>query len=45
MIANQVKSVECFKIACSSTWKYLPTVNDARSDAMAEALVFGRKYV
>ena len=28
-----------------STWEYLPSMNKARSSAVAEVLPYGRKYV
>ena len=41
---ERLKSVECFTMG-SSTWKYLPAMNKARSFAVAEVLPSTRKYV
>ncbi|XP_046864608.1 kelch-like protein 12 [Xenia sp. Carnegie-2017] len=40
-----LKSVECFEMECSSSWKYLPSMNEPRHVAIAEVLPFGPKYV
>ena len=39
-----LSSVECFTMG-SSTWEYLPAMNDARGQAVAEVLPSSRKYV
>ena len=39
-----LNSVECFTMG-DSTWKYLPAMNGARMDAVAEVLPSTRKYV
>ena len=39
-----LSSVECFTMG-SSTWEYLPAMNEARSRAVAEVLPSTRKYV
>ncbi|XP_046864606.1 E3 ubiquitin-protein ligase TRIM62-like [Xenia sp. Carnegie-2017] len=42
---NYLNSVECFKMGCSSSWKYLPSMNEPRYASIAEVLPFGQKYV
>ncbi|XP_046864610.1 kelch-like protein 12 [Xenia sp. Carnegie-2017] len=42
---NYLNSVECFKMGCSSSWKYLPSMNKPRHAFIAEVLPFGQKYV
>ncbi|XP_046864605.1 kelch-like protein 12 [Xenia sp. Carnegie-2017] len=42
---NVLNSVECFKMGCSSSWKYLPSMNELRLGSIAEVLPFGQKYV
>ncbi|XP_046843153.1 ring canal kelch homolog [Xenia sp. Carnegie-2017] len=42
---RQLKSVECFEMGSSSSWTYLPSMNETRSGAIAEVLPFGQKYV
>ncbi|XP_046864567.1 spermatocyte protein spe-26-like isoform X2 [Xenia sp. Carnegie-2017] len=42
---NYLNSVECFKMGCSSSWKYLPSMNEPRHLSIAEVLPFGQKYV
>ena len=39
-----LSSVECFTMG-GSTWKYLPSMNEKRSEAVAEVLPSTRKYV
>ena len=39
-----LNSVECFTMG-SPTWEYLPAMNHARSGAVAEVLLPGKKYV
>ena len=41
---NKNKTVECFTMG-GSTWEYLPSMNKARSNAVAEVLSYGKKYV
>ena len=41
---DSLSSVECFTMG-GSTWKYLPSMNEARSGAVAEVLPSTRKYV
>ena len=41
---ESLNTVECFTMG-SSAWKYLPAMNEARSNAVAEVLPCGRKYV
>ncbi|XP_046841963.1 uncharacterized protein LOC124436079 [Xenia sp. Carnegie-2017] len=40
-----LKSVECFQMGSSSSWTYLPSMNESRRGAIAEVLPFGQKYV
>ncbi|XP_046843377.1 spermatocyte protein spe-26-like [Xenia sp. Carnegie-2017] len=40
-----LKSVECFKMGSSSSWTYLPSMNEPRYAAIAEILPFGQKYL
>ncbi|XP_046843155.1 kelch-like protein 35 [Xenia sp. Carnegie-2017] len=40
-----LKSVECFEMGSSSSWTYLPSMNEPRRAAIAEVLPFGQKYV
>ncbi|XP_046841968.1 spermatocyte protein spe-26-like [Xenia sp. Carnegie-2017] len=42
---EHLKSVECFKMASSSSWTYLPSMNESRDKAIAEVLPFGQNYV
>ncbi|XP_046864603.1 uncharacterized protein LOC124459118 [Xenia sp. Carnegie-2017] len=42
---KDLNSVECFKMGCSSSWKYLPSMNEPRYASIAEVLPFGQKYV
>ncbi|XP_046864569.1 kelch-like protein 12 isoform X2 [Xenia sp. Carnegie-2017] len=42
---NYHNSVECFKMGSSSSWKYLPSMNEPRHLSIAEVLPFGQKYV
>ncbi|XP_046841989.1 gigaxonin-like [Xenia sp. Carnegie-2017] len=42
---NYLKSVECFKMGSSSSWTYLPSMNETREEAIAEVLPFGQEYV
>ncbi|XP_046842517.1 uncharacterized protein LOC124436599 isoform X1 [Xenia sp. Carnegie-2017] len=42
---RHLKSVECFEMGSSSSWTYLPSMNESRSRAIAEVLPFGQKYV
>ncbi|XP_046842521.1 uncharacterized protein LOC124436599 isoform X2 [Xenia sp. Carnegie-2017] len=42
---EDLNSVECFEMGSSSSWKYLPSMNESRYDAIAEVLPFGKKYV
>ncbi|XP_046841969.1 kelch-like protein 12 [Xenia sp. Carnegie-2017] len=39
------KSVECFKMGSSSSWAYLPSMNESRYGATAAVLPFGQNYV
>jgi hypothetical protein len=41
---DDLRSVEYFTMG-SSTWKYLPRMNEKRSRAVAEVLPSTRKYV
>ena len=41
---EDLDTVECFTMG-GSTWEYLPSMNKARSYAVAEVLPYGRKYV
>ena len=41
---EHLSSVECFTMG-GSTWKYLPSMNEKRSDAVAEVLPSTRKCV
>jgi hypothetical protein len=41
---GRLSSVECFTMG-SSTWEYLPAMNEARYGAVAEVLPLARKYV
>jgi hypothetical protein len=41
---KSLNSVECFTMG-GSTWVYLPTMNDARYEAVAVVLPSTRKYV
>ncbi|CAB4018305.1 kelch 5 [Paramuricea clavata] len=41
---DDLRSVECFTMG-DSTWKYLPSMNEERSRAVAEVLPSTRKYV
>ncbi|XP_046841951.1 gigaxonin-like [Xenia sp. Carnegie-2017] len=40
-----LKSVECFKMGSSSSWTYLPSMNEPRYGAIAEILPFGQNYL
>ncbi|XP_046842002.1 kelch-like protein 12 [Xenia sp. Carnegie-2017] len=42
---NYLHSVECFKMGSSSSWTYLPSMNDPRYLSVAKVLPFGQKYV
>ena len=42
--SKYLDTVECFTMG-GSTWEYLPSMNKARSYAVAEVLPYGRKYV
>ncbi|XP_046855894.1 kelch-like protein 12 [Xenia sp. Carnegie-2017] len=42
---EDLKSVECFEMGSSSSWTYLPSMNESRVAAIAEVLPFGQKYV
>ncbi|XP_046843316.1 spermatocyte protein spe-26-like [Xenia sp. Carnegie-2017] len=37
-----LKSVECFEMGSSSSWTYLPSMNESRYKAIAEVLPFGQ---
>ena len=41
---DHLSSVECFTMG-DSTWKYLPSMSEGRSCAVAEVLPSTRKYV
>ena len=41
---EHLKTVECFTMG-GSTWEYLPAMNNARYNAVAEVLPCGKKYV
>ncbi|XP_046842523.1 uncharacterized protein LOC124436601 [Xenia sp. Carnegie-2017] len=42
---KELKSVECFEMRSSSSWTYLPSMNESRWRPIAEVLPFGQKYV
>ncbi|XP_046842307.1 uncharacterized protein LOC124436423 [Xenia sp. Carnegie-2017] len=42
---ERLKSVECFEMGSSSSWTYLPSMNEPRAEAIAEFLPSGQKYV
>ncbi|XP_046856527.1 uncharacterized protein LOC124449629 isoform X2 [Xenia sp. Carnegie-2017] len=40
---KDLKSVECFEMGSSYSWRYLPSMNESRDGAIAEVLSFGQK--